>query len=278
MQKVRNFVKKAFTPVTIMLIPHSNAKPLRVKSPSIGIVASLTLCIAGIVYLFSIAIHVLEYNRMKEQLRYYSEQFSEVKTTIESLKKAEREFTRLFSLGSKEEVLENLDSSDKGSIDLEGLKDQIKAAMETTGEIKDYLSKQKDTYLSTPKGWPVEGHMTSPFGNRKNPVSGQAEFHSGVDLAAEPGKSVRATADGIVIFAGWSGTNGNLVVLQHGFSFSTLYAHNKILAVKVGQKVKRGDVISYLGSTGNSTGPHVHYEVWSSGKPANPDKYLEGRA
>jgi murein DD-endopeptidase MepM/ murein hydrolase activator NlpD len=278
MQKVRNFVKKAFTPVTIMLIPHSDARPLRVKSPSIGIVASLTLSIAGIVYLFSIAIHVPEYNRMKEQLRYYSEQFSEVRATIESLKKAETEFTRLFSLGSREGVLEHLDSSDRGSIDLEGLKDQIKATMETTGEIKDYLSKQKDIYLATPKGWPVDGHMTSPFGNRENPVSGKAEFHSGVDIAAEAGKPVRATADGIVIFAGWSGTNGNLVVLQHGFGFSTFYAHNKIVAVKVGQKVKRGDVMSYLGSTGNSTGPHVHYEVWRSGKPVNPDKYLEGRA
>ncbi len=269
---------KAFTPVTIMLIPHSNARPLRLKAPSIGIFASLVLCLSAIIYLSSIAINVREYNRMKERLSYYSEQFSELKTTITSLKEAESEFTRLFSHGSKKKVLETLDSSDRGSIDLEGLKKQINTTMETVGEIKDYLSHQKDIYLATPAGWPVDGHITSPFGNREHPTSGEAEFHSGVDIAAEPGKPVRATADGVVIFSGWSGANGNLVAIQHGFGFSTFYAHNKIVAVKVGQKVKRGDVISYLGSTGNSTGPHVHYEVWRNGKPTNPDKYLKGRA
>ncbi|MEJ2696668.1 MAG: M23 family metallopeptidase [Candidatus Sulfobium sp.] len=104
------------------------------------------------------------------------------------------------------------------------------------------------------------------------------EFHSGLDIAAEPGEPVRATADGIVIFAGWSGNNGNLVAIEHGLGFRTYYAHNRKVVVKVGQKVKRGQVISYVGSTGRSTGPHVHYEIWHEGKRVNPKKYIKGRS
>ncbi len=107
---------------------------------------------------------------------------------------------------------------------------------------------------------------------------GENEFHSGIDISTNPGNPVRATADGIVSFSGWSGGSGNLVGLEHGHGFSTFYAHNRINAVKVGQKVHRGDVISYVGSTGNSTGPHVHYEIWKDGRHVNPQKYVEGKS
>ena len=202
----------------------------------------------------------------------------EMRSTVEALKKAETEFRRLFSLKSREKVLENIDTSDAGSIDMENLKNQIKITMETVGEIKDYLSQQRDLYLSTPKGWPVDGNISSHFGNRDHPRSGEPQFHTGVDIAADPGRPVRATADGVVSFADWSGGSGNLIALEHGNGFSTYYAHNKMLNVKVGHKVKRGDIIGYIGSTGNSTGPHVHYEVWKEGKPVNPVTYFEGRS
>lgn len=278
MQRIRNFLKKSFTPITIMLIPHSQNNPIRLKIPSIGVFASVILWLIGTGYVLSMAIDVLEYNRMKEKLNYYSAQFIEVKSTILTLKKAESEFNRLFSLKSKEKIIENLDTSDRGSIDMEDLKKQIKLTMESVGEIKDYLSQQKDIYVSTPKGWPVSGRITSSYGRREHPRSGEEQFHSGTDIASEPGTPVRATADGIVSFAGWSGGSGNLVVLEHGLGFSTCYAHNKIISVRQGQKVKRGDVISNIGSTGNSTGPHVHYEVWLEGKPVDPAKYMQGRS
>lgn len=278
MQKIKNIIKQAFTPITILLIPHSNARSFRLKIPSIGLFISVALCALGTSFVFSVAIDTFEYNRMKEKLNYYTGQFLELKSTILTLRKAENEFKRLFSLKSKELILENLDTSDSGSIDIENLKHSINTTMETIGEIKDYLSQQRDLYLSTPKGWPVEGHITSPFGNRDHPRSGAAEFHTGVDIAADPGRPVRATADGIVSFSGWSGGNGNLVVLEHGFKFSTFYGHNKMVTVKVGQKVKRGDIVGYIGSTGNSTGPHVHYEVWQDGRAINPNRYLEGRS
>jgi murein DD-endopeptidase MepM/ murein hydrolase activator NlpD len=275
--KIRNIFRKAFIPVTIMLVPHSKSKPINFRIPFIGILTSILLCCLGIVYILSISINTFEYYRMKDKLNYYSQQFSEARTTILSLKEAEAEFKRLFSLGSKNKVLEKMDTSDSGSIDMETLKKQINITNETVGEIRDYLHVQRSIYVSTPKGLPVRGHISSYYGERESPIDGSREFHSGLDISADPGNPVRATADGIVSFSGWSGGNGNLVVLEHGHGFSTFYAHNRMNMVKVGQKVKRGDVISYVGSTGSSTGPHVHYEIWKNGKHVNPADYIKGR-
>ena len=261
-----------------MLVPHSKSRPLNFRVPFIGILASIVLCCLGIVYTFSVSISTFEYYRMKDKLGYYSQQFSEMRSTILSLKEAEAEFKRLFSLGSKEKVLENMHASDSGSIDMENLKQQINITNATVGEIRDYLHVQRDIYVSTPKGFPVAGHISSYYGERESPIGGDREFHSGIDISTEPGNPVRATADGIVSFSGWSGGNGNLVVLEHGHGFSTFYAHNRMNVVKVGQKVKRGDLISYAGSTGSSTGPHVHYEIWRNGKHVNPIDYIKRRA
>lgn len=275
---IKRLFKKAFTPITIMLVPHSKTRPLNFKVPFIGIFTSIILWCFGTVYIFSIAVDTFEYYKMKEKLNYYSQQFLELNATISALKKAENEFRRLFSLGSKEKVLEHIDTSDSGSIDMETLKQQIRTTIETVGEIKDYLHTQRDIYISTPKGFPVKGSISSYFGHRDNPRGGDNEIHSGIDISTSPGNPVRATADGIVSFSGWSGGSGNLVGLEHGHGFSTFYAHNRINAVKVGQKVHRGDVISYVGSTGNSTGPHVHYEIWKDGRHVNPQKYVEGKS
>jgi len=277
MQRIRLLLRKAFTPITIMFIPHSDVKALRIKVPSIGILASVVLWFIGMGYVFSVAVDAFEYNRMKERLNYYSVQFIEMKETMTSLKNAEGEFRKLFSFKTKERVLEHIDTSDNGSIDMETLKDQIKLTMESVGEIKDYLSQQKDLYLATPIGWPVSGRVSSPYGYRDHPKTGLKDFHSGMDIASGPGMPVKATADGIVSFAGWSGGSGNLVALEHGLGFSTYYAHNKQVIVKAGQKVKRGDILGYVGSTGNSTGPHLHYEVWKEGRSLDPSTYIEGR-
>ncbi len=278
MSKFIRVMKKAFTPITIMMIPHSNSRPISFKLPSIGIIISIALWVTGSIYVLSVAVDAFEYRLMREKLSYYSSQFIELNATIDALKKAESEFRHLFSLGTKEKVLENVRASDSGSIDMEALKGQIKNTVESIKGIKEYLQEQKDIYMATPKGWPVTGRITSPYGHRENPLHGGDDFHSGVDISAEQGTPVAATADGVVSFSGWGGGSGNLVVLEHGFGFSTLYAHNKSAIVKVGQRVKRGEVIAYSGSTGNSTGPHCHYEIWKDGKHVNPVSYIEGRS
>lgn len=277
MYKIKVFLKRAFTPITIMLIPHSNTRPFSLRIPSIGILASIVLWLIGTVYVFSIAVDTFEYNRMKTRLNYYSSQFIDLRATMLALKKAEGEFRRLFSLGTKDKVLENVDTADSGSIDMETFKQQIEKTMETVGDIKDYLSQQKDLYMATPKGWPVDGDITSHYGKRKHPKTGEEDFHTGIDIASSPGSPVKATADGIVSFSGWSGGSGNLVVIEHGFGYTTCYAHNKMNAVSIGRRVKRGDTIAYLGSTGDATGPHVHYEVWKNGRAVNPKSFIEGR-
>lgn len=281
MSKIRSFGKKAFTPVTIMLIPHSNSKPLNLKIPSIGIIFSVLMwtvgTVVGTVYVLLIAVNTIEYRIMKEKLAYYSGQFLEMKATMAALNKAESEFRRLFSLGTKEKVLENVHFTDAGSIDMKALGDQIQRSVETVAEIREYLKQQKDIYLATPRGRPVDGNITSPYGSREHPVHGGDEFHSGVDISVAPDTPIRATADGVVSFSGWNGGSGNLVGVEHGFGYSTFYAHNKTNAVKVGRRVKRGDIVAYAGSTGNATGPHTHYEIWKDGRHVNPKPFIEGR-
>jgi murein DD-endopeptidase MepM/ murein hydrolase activator NlpD len=165
-----------------------------------------------------------------------------------------------------------------GSFDIDQVQSQIESSMKTVGAIKDYLRSQKDLYLATPMGFPVQGTVSSPFGNRIHPVSGNSEFHRGLDISADAGTPIRTTADGVVVFSGWNGGGGNVVVIAHGHGFSTYYAHNRKNTVHVGQSVKRGDVVAYVGSTGSTTGSHVHYAVWLNGKCKNPFNYTEGRS
>jgi murein DD-endopeptidase MepM/ murein hydrolase activator NlpD len=125
-----------------------------------------------------------------------------------------------------------------------------------------------------PGGWPVHGWISSPFGMRKSPFTGRQMFHEGIDIAAAAGTPVFASAKGTVISAGYAAGYGNLVVIDHGNGYQTAYGHNSKLFVKAGQKVKKGQKISSVGSTGRSTGPHLHYEVRFHGKPINPRKFL----
>lgn len=117
--------------------------------------------------------------------------------------------------------------------------------------------------------------FTSGFGRRNDPISGKKAVHYGADFAAPKGTPIYATADGVITHAGWRGGYGLLVVIKHSFGFETRYAHNSRIRVKVGQKVSRGDQISDMGSTGRSTGTHLHYEVRRNNKPLNPMTYIK---
>ena len=122
--------------------------------------------------------------------------------------------------------------------------------------------------------WPLSGPITSEFGWRTHPIFGNARFHSGLDIGGDYGLPICAAQSGVVIEAGWIGGYGNTVMIEHGGGIVTLYGHNESLAVGVGQHVNQGDVIAYCGSTGNSTGPHCHFEVRVGGEPVSPWDYL----
>ncbi len=122
--------------------------------------------------------------------------------------------------------------------------------------------------------WPASGPITSPFGWRTHPIFGTQRFHSGIDIGADYGDSVAAADSGTVIFSGWMGGYGKAVIIDHGGGISTLYAHNSELLVEEGYRVQKGQTISRVGSTGYSTGPHLHFEVRESGSPVSPMGYL----
>lgn len=122
--------------------------------------------------------------------------------------------------------------------------------------------------------WPVNGVVTSPYGYRTHPIFGTTIYHSGIDIGVDYGTPVHAADGGVVGEAGWISGYGYAVIIDHGNGLSTLYGHNQELAVSEGQSVSQGQVIAYAGSTGNSTGPHVHFEVRANGDPVDPSAYL----
>ncbi len=278
MERIHFLFKKALTPITIMVIPHETLKSLNLKVPLLGILLSLILLGVGAVQTYRVAVNGLQYAIMVEKVNYYTQQFSQWNSTVTALKETEGDFRKIFSLNSKDQILETIDTSYSGDIDIQNLMAELQKSVEKIDEIKDYLRIQKDLYLAIPKGYPTEGNISSRFGNRESPFTGIRTFHSGVDISASPGTPVWATADGVVSHSGWTQYSGYLVAIEHGCGFSTIYAHNKKNVVKVGQRVKRGDIIGYVGSSGKSTGPHVHYEVWEKGKSVNPQKFLQGRS
>ena len=278
MGKIRKMRKRLFTPVTIMLVPHSRTQPLRVRVPFAGIAVSAILCIVGTAYLFSVSVRTIEYYRMQDRLSYVTSQFLELKSTMYSLKLAESEFKKLFALKSKTDVLEEADFADTGSLDMELLRTQIDEAMRSITDIRKYVAEQKNLYLATPTGWPVGGgHISSSYGYRMHPKTGERQMHTGTDISVPRGTEVKATADGIVSFSGWTKNSGHVVVVEHGYGFSTAYAHNQKNLVKVGERVHRDDPIAISGSTGLSTGPHVHYEIWKEQRHMNPKTFLARR-
>jgi len=125
-----------------------------------------------------------------------------------------------------------------------------------------------------PSIWPVEGRLTSSFGERVDPFNGEGTFHSGVDISVPYGTPVHASADGVVMFAEVMSGYGNLINVDHGHGLSTRYGHLSGFAVSDGQHVHRGQVIGYVGATGRATSPHLHYEVRIQDVPVNPHKYL----
>lgn len=158
--------------------------------------------------------------------------------------------------------------------DLEALGQEITSREQSFRELKSLLEEKRSVLASTPTIWPVKGLVTGGYGYRRSPFTGQREMHEGVDIAAPHGTPILATADGVVSFSGGLSAFGNVVFINHGHGFTTFYAHNSSNRVKEGQRVRRGEVVAYVGTSGRSTGPHVHYEVQVNGTTVNPLKYV----
>lgn len=140
------------------------------------------------------------------------------------------------------------------------------------------LTFKVDHYLKTihsvPLGGPAPGKITSKFGRRVDPINNRPAFHEGVDIKNRPMTRIKATADGVVVSSGYTSGFGNFVTISHGNGFRSRFFHMTKRAVKRGDKISRGDLVGYLGNTGRSTGPHLHYEIQYHGKPVNPIKFM----
>lgn len=154
------------------------------------------------------------------------------------------------------------------------LKDEAVVQERYLHELKGIVGERKAQWASTPSIWPVRGWVSSGFGRRISPFTGNDTMHGGVDISAPMRTPVVAPAAGTVAFAGSEAGLGNTVTLSHGYGMRTIYGHMDKLKVKTGQPVRRGDILGWVGNTGLSTGPHLHYEVEVSGTGVDPLKYI----
>ncbi len=150
------------------------------------------------------------------------------------------------------------------------LKGEIERREKSLGELEETIHEKIDLFASTPNIYPVQGWISSGYGWRTNPFTKKREFHGAIDIAAPWGTEIKAAAQGKIIFSGWNDGYGLEIEIDDGHGYHTVYGHLSHILVKKGQWVEKGDIIGRLGSTGRSTGPHLHFEVWLNGKTVNP--------
>lgn len=286
---------------TLMVLPHdsSNIKKVHLNSNwfKVFAIVSVILWVSSLFMFFN-------YFNLKNKIVYLQEvekksmkQKIEMETLNARIQFLETQLVRLQNIDLKVREMVNLevkgastnfagglstkkvDEESMGQVMLEkaeALEKEIKIREKSMSELVEYLEDRRSLFMATPSIWPTRGFITSEFGWRKDPISGVTEFHEGIDISSPYGTQVRSAAEGVVIEAGPDAGYGRVVVIDHGYGIVTRYAHLLRSFVVVGQKVKKGDVIGAVGSTGKSTGPHVHYEVRIDGVPVNPLKYLFG--
>jgi murein DD-endopeptidase MepM/ murein hydrolase activator NlpD len=166
------------------------------------------------------------------------------------------------------------DGSAPSVASFEQMSTRLSELTEKSRELTNVFDRQRSLLATTPSVWPVRGYLSAGFGNRDDPFTGLRDFHPGLDISAPLGTKILSPADGTVIYAGVKGGYGNAITVDHGRGVVTHYGHLDAFNVRVGQPVRRGSVLGFVGSTGRSTAPHLHYEVWLNGSNQNPLLYI----
>ncbi|GAA6734912.1 M23 family metallopeptidase [Thermus oshimai] len=209
------------------------------------------------------------------------EEAKRTKKDLEELKKALEELRRRAGLSPLNATPVRYQEGPKGGgvpLDWTGLRAEVLDLKAQLSEVAPALERTLEVERSLPLGLPLSGYggVTSYFGMRRNPFGRGVEFHDGLDLSAPYGAPVRATGAGVVARVGWMGAYGLAVLLDHAEGYQTLYGHLSRVAVRPGERVERGQLLGYVGSTGRSTGPHLHYSVYRHGTPLDPRPFLWG--
>lgn len=218
-----------------------------------------------------------ELTSLKSQTMKLREKTEEVVTKLDEIDKLQRRLERMANMespsrsgrGGRDNLYIELDELTPND-EMDVMKDLLAdKKLELENFILD-LEAQFDYLESVPNFMPANGRLTSKFGNRRDPFTRRIQFHQGIDIANSSGTEIKAAAKGVVTLAGPNGAYGRTIIIDHGYGYKTLYAHNRKLLVSVGDKVEKGQVISYMGSTGRSTGAHLHFEIHKDNKPIDP--------
>jgi murein DD-endopeptidase MepM/ murein hydrolase activator NlpD len=231
----------------------------------------------------------------RSQIHFFSAKIEELERQLSKLKDFDRrirvianleksqEATSFMGMGgpSPSDIREKLkgENDEKGLVhqmkaDIERLQSEVTSREVSLNELENILQSKKDMLVHTPSIWPVQGWVTSDFGFRSNPFTGLSQMHEGLDISNRTGTIVVSPANGFVSDIGSDWVYGKFLIISHGFGITTRYGHLNQVLVKAGQKVKRGDRIAEVGTSGKTTGPHLHYEVKLNGIPVNPMKFI----
>jgi len=292
-----------------MLIPQDSKRVFKVKIPFYGLVTGLAIATVAIIFLLYILVdyfyimgsfsnidEIQARNRkLGKQLYSYKLRIEGVENSLERLKALTTKLKIVSNIGGPEQkdqqnseadMIEGIDdfsmSSDaeidgefrKMHNDLKDVEYKIAYQEEELTNLGEYLAEQSALLSATPSIIPVKGWITSVFGSRVDPFTKKIERHEGLDISSRMGTPIIAPADGVVTFAGNKPGYGLMLSIDHGYGITTVYGHNSKIFVAQGARVKRGMPISAMGSTGHSTGPHLHYEVRVNGIPVNPKKFI----
>lgn len=281
---------------TIMVVSHHHSPPWKIGLSLVSISLLLTILVATFIWT-GLSIHyfmdyqkvLLTNSHLISKVKDFAQEMASIRTRVVEVEELDQRLRELLDIrqaiglypGSGgptsldlKQVATILREDDDLLIqrferDVNIVEEDIKKRKESFNEIDAFIRRQKEIWQATPSIWPTSGWTSCKFGRRE-----KGEFHYGIDISNLRGTPVRATADGKVILAHRSGGYGLLVVIDHGNGFRTRYAHNHKILVKNGDKVKKGQVIAYMGSSGKSTGTHLHYEVRMVGKAINPLNYM----
>ena len=273
--------EKAKTTVIFVNKNQSAGKPIQIPSSYVehwkkyffGLIALFALLTFIIVYLnYSKGLLQSSKDKLAQDLIRHKKDLSAIDTV--ALKKRYRAIDQKLSSINKFLKARGLKPILKDNVGGEESSDML-AIEETSSYYDSYLSKILYKVAYTPMGYPHFGEITSGFGVRENPFTGEnTETHKGLDIKGATGNLVKSTASGKVLFAGRRGGYGNCIVIDHQNGFQTYYGHLSKILVKVGQDISVGEKIGKIGSTGRSTGPHLHYEIHKNGKPISPRAFL----
>jgi murein DD-endopeptidase MepM/ murein hydrolase activator NlpD len=235
-----------------------------------------------------------EARTQKSQIHFFSGRIEDLESQLSKLREFDKKIRIMANLERNQDTMvfvgmggpfsnlrEKLDSEkdDRALLqqmktDVERLQGEASSREASLSEVHHLLESKREALLHTPSIWPIPGWVTSGFGFRINPFTGLNQMHEAIDISNRIGTPVIAPSDGIVSDIGSESGYGKIIILSHSFGITTRFGHLSKTCVKVGQKVKRGDKIAEVGNTGQSTGPHLHYEVRLNGIPANPMRYI----